>query len=480
MSEFRSQRDLINLGSTLIALICAIWLTGCQHYRPEPLSSTAVEKALAPPPMKVLRVEASQLHHPILKSVLIGDGEGLSPDAAAVLAVLVNPNLRAVRDQRGLADAQLLQAGLLPNPQFVASFDKPVFGNVVGTVNAYGLGLSWDVQQLLTRGARKQAAYQHRAAVDLDVAWQEWQLAEAAKTAVFQLANLDAKSMLVGEMEDRLRENLDLIRHALQSRLVTELDLAAAETASNQAHANFLALQKQSALQRLELNRLIGLPAETPIKLRSDITLATHWEEASPESFLQELENRRLDLVALRRGYESQEAIVRAAILAQFPRLNLGANRTLDSGNVGTMGGASTLDLPLFDRNQGGIALERATRQQLFDEYTARVFEARAEIARLLTEARNLQQEIETARAAEPGLERLVTTYRQAVNAGQADVLSYYSAWNNLTQKRIDVLVFEQQLMQTRIALELASGCYQATIAPGTDTAPALNKDRMK
>jgi len=184
--------------------------------------------------------------------------------------------------------------------------------------------------------------------------------------------------------------------------------------------------------------------------------------------------------VALRRGYESQEAIVRAAILAQFPRLNLGANRTLDSGNVGTMGGASTLDLPLFDRNQGGIALERATRQQLFDEYTARVFEARAEIARLLTEARNLQQEIETARAAEPGLERLVTTYRQAVNAGQADVLSYYSAWNNLTQKRIDVLVFEQQLMQTRIALELASGYYQATIAPGTDTAPALNKDRMK
>ena len=297
----------------------------------------------------------------------------------------------------------------------------------------------------------------------------EFQVAEAAKLAVYQLASLEAQSALMMEMDVRLAENLDLVRRALQARLVTELELAAAETAGNQAHANLLSLQKQTALQRLELNRLMGLPADTPIKLSSDIKLTAHWEEADLESFLTELEDRRLDLVALRRGYESQEAAVRASILAQFPRLNLGMSRARDSGNVGTHGGVATLDLPLFDRNQGGIALERATRQQLFDEYTARVFEARADIARLLTEARKLQEEIETARAAEPSLERLVSTYRQAVKIGQADVLSYYSAWNNLTQKRIDVLVFEQQLMQSHIALELASGRYMTRPAPKED-----------
>jgi cobalt-zinc-cadmium efflux system outer membrane protein len=448
----------MNISKTALALISFLAMTGCQHYRPRPLDSGAVERALAPPSAEVLRMEAGQLRHPMLEPVVIGDGEGLSPDAAAVLAVLINPNLRSMRDQRGLADAQLLQAGLLPNPQLTASFDKPVFGSVAGTVNAYGLGLSWDVQQLLTRTTRQRAASLHRQAVDLAVAWQEWQVAEAAKTAAYQLANLEEQSALVDEMDDRLRENLDLVRRALQARLVTELDLAAAETAANQAHANSLALQGQSALQRLELNRLIGLPADSPIKLKPGFSQAARFEEISPGTLLENLADRRLDLVALRRGYASQEANVRAAILAQFPRLSLGLNRARDSGNVGTVGGVATLDLPLFDRNQGGIALERATRRQLFDEYTARLFEARAEIARLLTETTKLRQEIETARAALPGLERLVSTYRRAINTGQADVLSYYTAWNSLTQKRIDVLVFQQRLAQTRIALELASG----------------------
>jgi len=119
------------------------------------------------------------------------------------------------------------------------------------------------------------------------------------------------------------------------------------------------------------------------------------------------------------------------------------------------------LDLPVFDRNQGAIAAERATRQKLFDEYTSRVFEARAEVAKLLSAARWLNDQLQTAQAATPGLERLVDTYRQAVNAGQADVLSYYTAWNNLAQHRMDLLALQAQLIETRIGLELATGLYR-------------------
>ncbi len=61
---------------------------------------------------------------------------------------------------------------------------------------------------------------------------------------------------------------------------------------------------------------------------------------------------------------------------------------------------------------------------------------------------------------AEPGLQRLVDTYRQAVAQGQADVLSYYTAWNDLTAKRLEVLSLKQQLAQTRAALEIAAGVF--------------------
>ena len=42
----------------------------------------------------------------------------LTVTQVAGLAVRNNPDLRAVRAQHGVAQAQVLQAGLLPNPQF--------------------------------------------------------------------------------------------------------------------------------------------------------------------------------------------------------------------------------------------------------------------------------------------------------------------------------------------------------------------------
>lgn len=461
-----------------IILLLVVGVTGCQSYHPVPLDSTSVQRALKPPDERTLELAAQQLHHPLLKPVQLDFNAGLSPDTAAVLAVLLNPSLRALRDERGLAQAQLQQAGLLPNPQLTYSLDQPAFGSTAGTVSAYGLGLSWDTQQLITRSARVQAAQRQRKAVDLDIAWQEWQVAETAKTAVYQLVVLEQQTALVAGMDQRLAKNLDLVRQAAKAGQMTDLDLSAAETAASQAHANRLVLDKQTVQQRLELNRLLGLPAESPIKLQADILLPTQLDVPSALALGAGLEQWRLDLVALQLGYASQEATVRAAILAQFPKLNLGVNRARDTGNVGTMGFGVGLELPVFDRSQGVIAQERATRQKLFDEYVNRVFEARAEIARLLAEAQSLNEQIQTAMAANAGLERLEQAYRTALNSGQADILSYYTAWNNVTQNRVAVLTLKEQLLQTRIALELASGLYRLDAgAPSSVPASSPTKE---
>jgi cobalt-zinc-cadmium efflux system outer membrane protein len=449
---------LVTLLVCRYCVVASVVLAGCQHYRPQPL---AAQQELSPPAAAALRVQAQQLTHPLLRPVDLDWDHGLSPDAAAVLAVLLNPKLRAVRDARGLADAQLLQAGILPNPQLSLSLDRPAFGVTAGTVTGYGIGLSWDVQQVITRAATVRAARRQREAVDLDIAWQEWQAAEAAKMAVYQLSTLDAQTTLAAAMDDRLAENLAVTRRALATGQMTELDLAAAEAASHQAHAGRLAVQRQAAQQRLTLNQLLGLPPDAALRLAPDITLPCELKLPPIDQLFEDLEKRRLDLVALQRGYASQESLVRAAILAQFPSLNLGVNRQRDTGDVGTRGGGLTLDLPVFDRHQGAIAQERATRQRLSDEYTARVFAARADIARLVDDARWLTEQIEAAQGATPALERLVETYREAVRGGQADVLSYYTAWNHLAQSRIDLLHLQEQLMETQIGLELATGRYR-------------------
>ena len=78
-----------------------------------------------------------------------------------------------------------------------------------------------------------------------------------------------------------------------------------------------------------------------------------------------------------------QNAAVRGAILAQFPALTLGFNTARDTSAVYTKGFSIGISLPLFDRNRGNIAIERATRLQLKDAYAERLLNARSDVQRL-------------------------------------------------------------------------------------------------
>ena len=160
-----------------------------------------------------------------------------------------------------------------------------------------------------------------------------------------------------------------------------------------------------------------------------------------------------------------RKKLVHIAILQQFPQISIGFDHARDNSNLYTIGFGVSMTLPIFDRNQGQIALERATRQQLFDQYTSRVFQARADIAELLVTIALLNQQIQSVRHAIPDLSNLVKAYQSAIEIGQVDVLNYYTAWNTLTDKKIDLLTLELQLVQSKIALEVASGRYQV----GTD-----------
>jgi cobalt-zinc-cadmium efflux system outer membrane protein len=441
----------------LLALAC---LAGCQSYRPEPLLPGALERDLAVPPDNVLRVRAQDIHHPLLKPLALDYRDGLSPDEAAVLAVLVNPSLRAERDRRALASAQLLTAGILPNPQLTGALDIPTGGNDAGTVNGYNVGLNWDVTSLISRGARQAAASAKVASVDLEVAWQEWQVAQGARTALFDLVALQAQVTQAERVDRTLAGNLAILRRAVEQHQKTVVDLAAAQTASQDAHAVLLGLEGDLRHQQLVLDKSLGLPPEAAVRPEAGVALPSRVRLPAEQQLVAAIEDRRLDLLALRRGYESQEETLRAAVLAQFPRINLGFNRASDTSNVHTTGLGVSIDLPVFDRNQGAIATERATRQQLYDEYLNRLFEARSQIAMSLADIRSLMEQIAAAQTAIPGLERLVSTYRDALERGNADVLSYYTAIGNLARKRLDLLKLKQQLVQNRIALEIAAGQY--------------------
>jgi len=448
------------------ALLLFLAVIGCATYHPMPITAEAVRAKLQPPDMAQVRILAGEIQHPIIHPIELKADEDLSPDGAAVLAVLLNPSLRAVRDQKALSRAQLLDAGLLPNPEVTYSLDVPTGGNTAGRVNAYGLGLDWNVTSLISRTAKVSKAEARSEAVDLDIAWQEWQVAQGAKAAVYQLLSLQSQIALLEQVRQRIEENLAHIQKAVANGSMRADTLNTTQAANSRANESLLELEKQADHQRLKLMRLIGLPAGTQIHLSKKVRLPSRVVSPKATTLLDGLEQRRLDLLALRRGYDSQEAAVRAAVVEQFPRIIIGPTINRDTDNVRTTGFGINIELPIFNRNQGKIATERATRQKLFDEYVNRVFETRSDIEQVESGIHFLNEQIAAAQASENDFRRVEENYRRALAEGRTDALIYYSAWNDFIGAQTKVFDLEGQLAQAVVALELATGFYEI---PGPD-----------
>ena len=405
-----------------------------------------------------VRVPTSRLQNQRLEPLLIDIRKGIGPDEAATIALYSNPALRAIRDRRGHAVAQLIQAGILPNVVFSYARDYVTGGNTKGTQTAHNLSAGWEFTALIPFLPKQTAARKNLGSVELDIAWQEWQIAENARTAVYRVIALDAQVTRASEGNRGLQESTETMRKAVDAHEKTVLELVAVESASQDSRATLLALEQDFERQQLGLNKILGLESEIRVHLRDGLTLPTHLDLPDEHDLLYNIESRRLDLLGLQQGYESQDATVRAAILAQFPKMSVAFARASDTTNVHTSGFNVTIDVPIFDRNQGVIAAERATRQRLRDEYNQRVFESRSDIATTLADIRSLNRQVAAAAEALPVLEQLVSSAQTAIEQRNVDVLSYYTARNNLLQKRIQMIKLQEQLLEAHTALEIASG----------------------
>ena len=327
-------------------------------------------------------------------------------------------------------------------------------------MNAFNFGLSWEITSIISRGAKIAASKADAASVDLDVAWQEWQAAQAAKLHVYHLGFFDQRLAVARLEEEGLKENLDRVRRATELGYLTRIDLAAADAALQKMHTTVLTTEQQREEERLALNQSLGFPDEQSVPLEQQIEPPSSKSLPAAAQLIEGIEKRRLDLLALKHGYQGQEERLRAAILAQFPKINIGFSHAGDNTNVITTGFGITIDLPLFDRNQGAIAIESATRARLFDEYVSRLFEARGEVARILADINSLQRQAEAAENSIPILQNVVESYRMALLQGNADVLTYYNARADLITKRLELIDLKRQLADMHVALEIAAGRY--------------------
>lgn len=425
-------------ASGYVCLSAALLLANCARYTALPLPTTA---------LLVPSLASLQYDRP-LPSVL-------DVESVARLAVLNNPDLKAIRTRRGVATAQLLQAGLLPNPQGSLSATPTVAGP--GVTTAWNAGITQDLRSLILRPSAERAAEAGLHQVDAQILWQEWQVVGQARLLTVQLIEEKRTTRLLHELNGVLKRRVADRQIALGAGDATYAtiapDLASLAVTDSQLR-DTARLQLQ---QRHQLAALLGLKPEVLLEFPDTVHLP-RLDAPALRAALPGLPQRRPDLLALRWGYEAANQKLRSAILLQFPNLSFGASGGSDNSNVRGFGPQLNFELPIFDRGQGNIAIARTSRQQLRDEYASRIAAADGEVASRLDEVAQLGKQIDTARAALPAVRAASDA---ATRPDLADLLDPQARADLLTARFTregELVALEQIRLEQQVAIETLAG----------------------
>jgi outer membrane protein TolC len=252
-----------------------------------------------------------------------------------------------------------------------------------------------------------------------------------------------------GLYQERYRRSAQALREGNITLDINGTDLTALIDTLSQINQ----LEQLHNQTRHELNQLLGLAPGIVIEM-APLPVATSLSADTVNSRLARLPGLRPDLLALKAGYASQEARVRAAILAQFPSLGIAINGARDTGDITTIGPSITLTLPLFSGNRGNIAIERATREQLREEFRARLAQAQIDVDQLLTLQTLLREQQDNLRTYLPRLRTLVERSRRAYGRGDIEALTFLNMESTWVSKRLEQISLTQTEWQNRIALE--------------------------
>ena len=436
---------------SLLPVMAASLLAGCASYAPRPL--TAPSDVLAAPDPAILSVDATKIDRPYLTPQPIDLSAPLTPNALAVIAVLENPDLKALRTKSGVTDAQAFSARLLPDPSFQGSFDKLLTGP--DEFNGFGGQIGFDLNALRTARVTRESGEAAKRQVRLDLAWAEWQTAGQARLQGVRVLALEEQLKFAETSAASAQKLFDASQRAAGRGDIAAGDLDTRRQALLDAATKARTAESDLATARADLNKQLGLPPEVVLRLAApDVSPVP----PSATVLTAQAMERRLDLQALRAGYGVAEADLHKAVLDQFPNLSLTMAYARDTANNRTLGPQIGFNLPLWNRNRGGIAIARASREQLRAEYDARLFQTRAEIDAAVAGLTVLRRQQAELAGQLPAIEKYAAATERAATRGDLSRATADTALQALRDRRLTLLQLGQQIAEQTIALELLSG----------------------
>lgn len=372
----------------LSSLASLALLSGCATVRPRE-SFPEIERSVAErTSYRVHWNDGSDADKAVAAQVNAMLSKPLDADAAVQIALLNNRNLQAVYEDVGVAQAELVAAGLLKNP----IFDGSVRFLEAGGSPTIDLGIAFDFLDVFFVGVRKRLAEAQLEAVKANVTAAVLGTAGDVKVAFYDVQAAEQTVELRRQVELATAASYDLAKRLREAGNNTLLDLAYERALHEEARMALAAAEADATTTRENLTRLMGLWGRQ-----------TQWTVAGrlPELPAAELQAEGLERQAIENSLalRASRAQITTAFrelgiaipLGYLSELEVGASAERDDGEW-ELGPSVALPIPIFSQGQPAVARFQAQLRQAEQRYYAAAVEIRSNVRSAFARVQSLRQ----------------------------------------------------------------------------------------
>jgi len=430
-------------------ILLSLTLADCARFQDHPLN----------PADSAVRIEARSLSSAGLEDFIHSvpvtgqSAKAWDMDRLTLAAIYYHPDLALARAQAETMGAATTTAAQRPNPSINIS---PTWISNLATTVAPWIIASYVSIPIETAGKRdfRIAKAEHLTdAARLRVADAVWLVRGRLRLAMLE--------MFAAQEAERLLQQQLTVQQAMTERLEQQLaigeisrtEMIRSHLALNQLKLNLNAAQKRSAESRVLLAAAIGLPVDALTGVELDFSNLAKPPALNnlPGQNLKDIAlQKRPDVLAALADYDAAQAALQLEIANQYPNIQVNPGYTWETGEHRWLLGATALQLPVLNQNQGPIAEAEAKRRELavrFEALQLRILgdidRAHAGLAAVFAKWQAAEQQL---RIQQDNLHSTEALFQ----AGETDRLALLGAEleNAVAERaRLDVLIETQQAL---------------------------------
>jgi outer membrane protein TolC len=302
----------------------------------------------------------------------------LSTEAAVQVALLNNKGLQAAYDELALAETDLVEASLPPNPVFSVS---RISGDGASEVERQIVG---DILALATLPARSDIAHDRFRAAQLKAALQTLRLAAEVRRAYVRAVAANEMVGLLTEARSTAEATARLATRLGETGSLNKLDQAREQVFYAETTAELATARDAAASAREKLARLLGLwdgdlafriPDRLPPLPRR--ARALPFIEADAIGHRIDLQMARIELAALAKSLQLTDA-TRFVTLLDIAGIDRRTHDP-DTAPFRERGFDIAFQIPIFDGGEVRVRQARATYDRAFNRLTAQAIDIRSQ-----------------------------------------------------------------------------------------------------